>query len=106
MVCLCQRISKHGGGKHPERWNERHRHYRGFPADGTVREQLDWFRRRFLRLADGTSSPKQQGEWLKLAFMATVKAAAVEGKGEPEEELYRQHLERMLASRDQRPRKD
>jgi hypothetical protein len=68
--------------EHPERWKQRHRHAHGFPADGTTGQQIDWFRRQFLKLADKVSSTndrreavklKHQGEFLKLAFMATLK---------------------------------
>ena len=68
--------------EHPERWSQRPKHSHGFPADGTQGEQIDWFRRQFLKLADKVSSTdnrrealklKHQGEFLKLAFMATLK---------------------------------
>jgi hypothetical protein len=62
--------------EHPERWSQRHRHAHGFPADGTTGQQIDWFRRQFLKLADKASSTKERGEFLKLAFMATLKGDA------------------------------
>jgi hypothetical protein len=46
--------------EHPERWSQRHRHARGFPAEGSLEQQIDWFRRRFLKLADEASSIKDQ----------------------------------------------
>ena len=65
--------------EHPERWGQRHRHTHGFPADGTTGQQIDWFRRQFLKLADKASSTKEQGEFLKLAFMATLKGENARG---------------------------
>jgi hypothetical protein len=65
--------------EHPERWGQRHRHSRGFPANGTQGQQIDWFRRQFLRLADKASSTKERGEFLKLAFMATLKGENARG---------------------------
>jgi hypothetical protein len=59
--------------EHPERWSQRPRHAHGFPADGTTGQQIDWFRRQFLKLADKASSTKERGDFLKLAFMATLK---------------------------------
>jgi hypothetical protein len=80
--------------EHPERWSQRHRHARGFPADGSLGEQIDWFRRRFLKLADKSSSIKEQGEFLKLAFMATLKGEGMRGSDDStaqyDEEMNRQ----------------
>jgi hypothetical protein len=59
--------------EHPERWSQRPRHAQGFPADGSLGQQIDWFRRQFLKLADKASSTKERGEFLKLAFMAILK---------------------------------
>ena len=59
--------------EHPERRSERPRHAHGFPADGSLGQQIDWFRHQFLKLADKASSTKERGEFLKLAFMATLK---------------------------------
>jgi hypothetical protein len=59
--------------EHPERWSQRHRHHRGFPADGSLHKQIDWFRRQFLKLAEKASTTKELGEFLKLAFMATLR---------------------------------
>jgi hypothetical protein len=42
-------------------------------------QQIDWFRRRFLRLADKAASTKERGEFLKLAFMATLKGENARG---------------------------
>jgi hypothetical protein len=75
--------------QHPERWSQRHRHYRGFPADGPLNKQIDWFRRQFLKLADKASTTKERGEFLKLAFMATLKG---EGTGASDEARYRDYL--------------
>ena len=78
--------------EHPERWCQRHRHSHGFPADGTQGQQIDWFRRQFLKLADKVSSTndrrealklKHQGEFLKLAFMATLKGQNADGHYDP-----------------------
>jgi hypothetical protein len=38
--------------EHPERWSQRHRHAHGFPAEGSLGQQIDWFQRQFLRLAE------------------------------------------------------
>jgi hypothetical protein len=59
--------------EHPERWSQRQRHGHGFPAEGSLGQQIDWFRRQFLKLADKASSTKERGEFLRLAFMATLK---------------------------------
>jgi hypothetical protein len=80
--------------EHPERWSQRHRHCHGFPADGTRGEQTDWFRRQFLKLAKNASSNKERGEFLKLAFMATLKGENA-GSADEVQAQYRGHLERM-----------
>ena len=64
---------------HPERWSQRPRHAHGFPADGSVGQQIDWFRRQFLKLADKASSTKERGDFLKLAFMSTLKGENARG---------------------------
>jgi hypothetical protein len=86
--------------EHPERWSQRPRHAHGFPADGSLGQQIDWFRHQFLKLADKASSTKERGEFLKLAFMATLKgenAFASDGAmalyGEQPGERARQKLE-------------
>lgn len=48
--------------EHPERYGQRHRYVHRFPADGTLREQVDWFRLQFLKLADKASSDKERGQ--------------------------------------------
>jgi hypothetical protein len=68
--------------EHPERRSQRHRHSRGFPTGGSLGQQIDWFRRPFLRLADKASSTKERGEFLKLAFMATLKGENARGSDE------------------------
>ena len=88
--------------EHPERWNQRHRHYHGFPADGTLREQTDWYRQQFLKLADKASSTRERGKYLKLAFMATLKGGATENADDSVEAEYREHLARMMASQEAR----
>jgi hypothetical protein len=65
--------------EHPERWSQRHRHAHGFPAAGTRGRQIDWFRRQFLKLADKASSTKKRGDFLRLAFMATLKGENARG---------------------------
>jgi len=79
--------------QHPERWSQRPRHAHGFPADGSQGQQIDWFRRRFLKLADKASSIKEEGEFLKLAFMATLKGesafAADEIEAKDQEQMER-----------------
>jgi hypothetical protein len=81
--------------EHPERWSERPRHAHGFPADGTTGQQIDWFRRQFLKLADKASSTKERGDFLKLAFMATLKGenafAADEMEAQAQEQMERVH---------------
>jgi hypothetical protein len=83
--------------EHPERWSERPRHAHGFPADGTTGRQIDWFRRQFLKLADKVGSTedrrdalklKHQGEFLKLAFMATLKGENARG---PDDAMAQYH---------------
>ena len=73
----------------PERWSQRHRHSHGFPADGTQGQQIDWFRRQFLKLAEKASSTndrrqalklKHQSEFLKLAFMSTSRVQNADGR--------------------------
>jgi hypothetical protein len=50
------------------------RYVHGFQADGTLEaQQIDWFRRQFLKLADKASSTKEPRDFLRLAFMATLK---------------------------------
>ena len=80
--------------EHPERWSQRQRHAHGFPAEGSLGQQIDWFRRQFLKLADKASSTKERGEFLKLAFMATLKGR---NTSSPDEALaqYREYLDRM-----------
>ena len=81
--------------EHPERWSQRHRHSHGFPADGTQGQQIDWFRRRFLKLADKASSTKERGDLLKLAFMPTLRGesafAADEQSALAQEQMERVH---------------
>jgi hypothetical protein len=79
--------------EHPERWSQRPRHAHGFPADGTTGQQIDWFRRQFLKLADKASSTKERGDFLKLAFMATLKGENARGSDDATEQ-YREYLER------------
>jgi hypothetical protein len=80
---------------HPERWSQRPRISRGFPADGTQGQQIDWFRRRFLKLADKASSTKERGDLLKLAFMPTLRGesafAADEQSALAQEQMERVH---------------
>ena len=78
--------------EHPERRSQRYRHYRGFPADGTQSEQIQWFQRQFLRLADMASTTKERGEFLRLAFMATLKA---EASGASDDAAYREWRENL-----------
>ena len=88
--------------EHPERYGQRDRRprlYRGFPAHGTLRAQVAWFRQQFLKLADKASSDKERGNYLKLAFMATLKG---DPTGASDDADYREHLERMLASQESR----
>ena len=59
--------------EHPERWSQRPRYQHRFPANGSVRDQVQWFSREFLKLADRASSTKERGEFLKLAFTAVLK---------------------------------
>jgi hypothetical protein len=66
-----QQISKHGGENIPNAGIAPKP--RSFPADGSLGQQIDWFRHQFLKLADKASSTKERGEFLKLAFMATLK---------------------------------
>jgi hypothetical protein len=91
---------------HPERWTQRPRHYHGFPAKGTQRERIDWFRGEFLKLAEEvlrTKNPgeiqrlKQRGEFLKLAFTATLKGENAGGSDEAMDQ-YAAYLSRRLAS--------
>jgi hypothetical protein len=68
----CQHISKHGGenipnagvSAAPRSW---------IPSRRKSRAAIDWFQRQFLKLADKATSTKERGEFLKLAFMATLK---------------------------------
>ena len=83
--------------EYPERWSQRQRHAHGFPAEGSRGQQIDWFRRQFLRLADKASSTKEQGEFLKLAFMATLKGENAGGSAEATEQ-YAANLSLRLAS--------
>jgi hypothetical protein len=90
----CQHISKHGGENDPERWSQRPRHAHGFPADGTTWQQIDWFRRQFLKLADKASRTKERGDFLRLAFMATLKGESAFAADEMEAQA-REQLERV-----------
>jgi hypothetical protein len=85
--------------EHPERWSQRHRHAHGFPVEASLGQQIDWFRRQFLRLADKASSTKERGEWLKLAFMATLKGENVRDSDDVMQQ-YAEHLHRELAKRE------
>jgi len=87
--------------EHPERWSRRHRYYHRFPADGSFGKQIDWFRRQFLKLADKASSPKERGEFLKLAFTATLKGGDA-GNSDQTLAQYCEHLKRMLAEQQAR----
>jgi hypothetical protein len=95
--------------EHPERWSQRQRHAHGFPASGTLGQQIDWFRRRFLKLADKVSSTndrrealklKHQAEFLKLAFMATLKGENARCSDGALEQ-YAEHLRRTLQQSEQ-----
>jgi hypothetical protein len=81
--------------EHPERWSQRPRHARGFPADGSLGQRIDWFRRQFPKLADKASSIRERGDFLKLAFMATLRGenafAADEMETQAREKLERVH---------------
>jgi hypothetical protein len=81
--------------EHPERWSQRPRHAHGFPADGTTGQQIDWFRRRFLKLAEKASNIKEQGEFLKLAFMATLKGESARGADDAMAQ-YQEHLDGIM----------
>ena len=58
-------------------------------------QQIDWFRRQFLKLADKASGTKERSEFLKLAFMATLKGenacAADEAEAQCREQLEREN---------------
>jgi hypothetical protein len=69
-------------------------------------QQIDWFRRQFLKLADKVSSTndrrgalklKHQGEFLKLAFMATLKGENARGADDAMAQCqqYQQELDRV-----------
>jgi hypothetical protein len=64
-----------------------------FPADGGLSKQIDWFRQQFLKIADKASSTKERGEFLKLAFMATLKGENALGSDGAMEQ-YAEHLGR------------
>jgi hypothetical protein len=64
---------------HPERWRQRPRYQHRFPTDGSLRKQVQWFCREFLKLADKASSTKERGDFLRLAFMATLKGEHARG---------------------------
>jgi hypothetical protein len=81
--------------EHPEHWRQRHRHSHGFPADGSLSKQIDWFKQQFLKLADKASTTKERGEFLKLAFMATLKGENALGADEVEAQDQEQ-MERAL----------
>jgi hypothetical protein len=94
--------------EHPERRSERPRHAHGFPADGSLGQQIDWFRHQFLKLADKASSTKERGEFLKLAFMATLKGenafASDEAALYGEQSGARVHQKLKEAPRDGKPK--
>jgi hypothetical protein len=87
--------------EHPERWSQRPRHAHGFPADGTTGQQIDWFRRQFLKLADKASSTKERGDFLKLAFMATLKGENARGADDAMAQ-YQEHLARTIEQAEER----
>ena len=79
--------------EHPKRWSQRRRHAHGFPAEGSRGQQIDWFRRQFLKLADKALSAKERGDWLKMAFMATLKG---EDKSSDSQTQYIQYLTQKI----------
>jgi hypothetical protein len=81
--------------EHPERWHQRPRYQHRFPADGSLRKQVQWFCREFLKLADKAKSTKERGEFLRLAFMATLKSENV-SDSEETMALYAEHLRREI----------
>lgn len=64
--------------------NDFHAH---FPENDSLAKQLTWFTQEFLSMARNAKSQKQRGEWLKLAFSATLKT---DGKGQSELDAYRE----------------
>jgi hypothetical protein len=86
---------------HPERWSQRARHASGFPADGSLGQQIDWFRRHFLKLADKASSTKERGDFLRLAFMATLKGENARGADDAMAQ-YQEHLARTIEQAEER----
>jgi hypothetical protein len=89
--------------EHPEKWKQRHHYSQRFPENGSRDEQLDWFRRLYLKKADKASNPKERDEYLKLALQATVKKKG-ENPSDSAEALYREHLERQIARQEARMR--
>ena len=68
-----------------------------FPRKGSHQERIEWFCDRFLDRARAAETAKEEENWLRLAFMATLKAEPAEG--EEDEKLYQEHMERMEALR-------
>ena len=94
-----------------KRWFEAHpgvRHGQAgpwpeFPEGGTVGEQAGWFRDRFLEMARKSRLLKEKAEFLRLAFTAALKGAE---KGSNTDDLYREHLARMVREREGRDGED
>jgi hypothetical protein len=85
----CQDILKNGGASIPSAGHDAIVTTADFPPTDRSIGRLIGFRRQFLKLADKASTTKERGEFLRLAFMATLKG---EGTGASDEARYRDYL--------------